>query len=61
MAPSLTGRRPWALSPYSCPLNSSPSRASSGIKFRAPSRRSVLEKEKGWYSGLGGGGEVSST
>ena len=40
MACSLTGRRPWDLSPISCPLNSPPSRASSGIKFRTPSRRS---------------------
>ena len=40
VVPSLTGRRPWALSPYSCPLSSPPSRSSSGIIFRAPSRRS---------------------
>ena len=41
MVPSLTGQRPWALSLYSCPLSSPPSRRRSVSNFRAPSRRSL--------------------
>ena len=40
VVPSLTGQRPWALSLYSCPLSSPPSRTRSESSFRAPSRRS---------------------
>ena len=40
MVPSLTGQRLWALSLYSCPLSSPPSRMRSVSNFRVPSRRS---------------------